>query len=630
MQLIESFKIISCIFYIVIVMKRKTGKLKFILPFITLAIVTFALSIAIAALNPEAPIGLYERLILAFTLSIAFAIITAYWFYSDLRHWKHSLRKEISGDISEKIKKTSGQEEFEYLAKVYEDMTEELKSQKDQTEKQKKLLEESRMRVEVILSSVPDGVVTINEDNIIYSWNAGAEAITHYNELNTVGSPYQKIMIFTDKKGTVIPLAENPIEECFRTKKVVDKGDIFLRTRLDIEVPVDIKAAPMFDTGGNVLGVAAAFRDVSKKREIEQMKEDFLAMVTHDLKSPLAAVVGYTNLMLHPKADFPKEQQHEFLNSILGSVKILQFLIDNILESARLESGRIIYQFDDFDIKALMCEIQIMFTPLVDSKKITLNVEGDSMWIYGDREKLREVINNLVSNAIKFTPSGGTISITYKKSKENAVITVSDTGKGIPHEEQGKLFKKFVQVKGEKRGTGLGLYIVKKLLEDHGQTISVESEPGKGTKFMFTLGYGTPKEDTADTSKKSASNFKVLIVEDTPEVSKLLKYYLTQSGYETLQAYTGKEALNLIEKEKPDLITLDYNLPDMNGREIIEKSGLRSKGKSIPVLLITANSPAEKDFYDKLLIKPVDEKQFIVEVSRLINKSTLDSVEVLK
>lgn len=607
-------------------MKRKFIRFRFFIPFFLLSVAVFSLAAYLVGIADPASPYLYWKWVAALLLSLLLAFAAAAWFLYDLKYWRY-LDRKINLELSGFPKTGTGdqKEEQEYIAKVYEDMIEELKDQKAQTEKQKQLLNEARNRVEVILSSVPDGVVTINEDGFIYSWNGGAEAITLYNELNTVGSPYPKIMLFTDKKGNPIPIDETPIEECFRTKAIVDRGDLFLRTKLDVDVPVDIKVAPIFDMNGTIVAVVASFRDVTKKREIERMKEDFLAMVTHDLKSPLAAVVGYTNLLLHPKANFSKEQQHEFLNSILGSVKILQFLIDNILESARLESGRIVYQFDDFELSGLMREIKMMFTPIVDSKKINLVVEGDPMWIHGDKEKLREVINNLVSNAVKFTPADGTISIRYVKTQECAVVTVEDTGKGIPADQIGKLFNKFVQVKGEKRGTGLGLYIVKKLLQDHGQYITVESELGRGTKFTFTLGYGKPKESEEQRVPVDRSS-KILVVEDNPEVSKLLKYHLEEAGYKVLQAFNGADAVNMIRREKPALITLDYNLPDMNGKEIVD----RVKPIKPPILLITANTPAEKDFYDRMMGKPVDEKRLLREVSSLLHKMSIDSVDVLK
>ncbi len=527
------------------------------------------------------------------------------------------------------------EEERVYISGVYDDLSEKFKSQKKQIEIQKIQLEEEKNKIEVILNSVPDGVITINGDGTILTWNPGAEKITEWRSSEISNVPYHRIIKLFDKAGNNLVKDGSPIDECFSSKQVVDSSGIFLRTRSQRDIPIDMIVTPVFDEKKCVVVVVAAFRDISKKWEIEKLKEDFLAMVTHDLKSPLAAIVGYTNLLLHPRARFSPEEQRSFLDSILGSVKILQFLIDNILESTRLESGRIVYQFEDFELSTLMIEIETMFTPLVNTKRIKLERKGDTVWVYGDREKLREVLNNLISNAIKFTPEDGRITLSHIRQSNDVEIRVQDTGKGIPSEELPKLFKKFVQVKGEKRGTGLGLYIVKRIIEDHGEKIEVKSVFGKGTEFTFTLKLGTPKETKVATPVKEAvrKKRKVLIVEDNPEVSNLIRYYLKQAGYDTRQVFQGGDVPAIVEREKPDLITLDYDLPDINGEDVIKSINKKNKGTNIPVIIVTANSKRAWDIeYESLLTKPLDESRFLAEVDRVLNQryNTIDSVEVLK
>ncbi|MDQ7823956.1 MAG: ATP-binding protein [Candidatus Eremiobacteraeota bacterium] len=525
------------------------------------------------------------------------------------------------------------QEQVSYLSSVYFELSDTVTEQKKKLEEQKSKLEEEKNRIEVILMSVPDGVITITTDGRIATWNPGARIITEYEDSQALAKEYHKVLYLTDKAGHALVGESSPVEECLSTGKVIDKSGIFLRSKSHKELPIDIKVAPIFDEKNHLIAVVAAFRDVSKKWEIEKMKEDFLAMVTHDLKSPLAAIVGYTNLLLHPRAKFSQDEQRDFLNSILGSVKILQFLIDNILESARLESGRIVYLFEDFELCALMREIEVMFTPLVNSKKLRLIMEGSTLWVSGDREKLREVLNNLISNAIKFTPEGGSIQVRFSEEEGRTVVNVADTGKGIPPQELPKIFQKFQQVKGEKRGTGLGLYIVKKILEDHGQTIEVKSTHGKGTEFTFTLKTGSPKEDAVAIPVMQKEKKKILIIEDSPEISNLIRFYLRGAGYETVQAFQGSDAAFLILKEKPDLITLDYNLPDITGEELIQILEKRGKKVTIPIIIVTANAKKTWEIpYDALLQKPLDEKRFLYEVARLLNRetTTMDSVEVLK
>jgi len=527
------------------------------------------------------------------------------------------------------------EEERKYISGIYDVLSEQFKTQKKQIEVQKIQLEEEKNKIEVILNSVPDGVVTINGEGSILTWNPGAEKITGWRSGEISNVPYHRIVKLFDKMGNSLVKEGSPIDECFRSKQVVDSSGIFLRTRSQRDIPIDMIVTPVFDEKKSVVVAVAAFRDISKKWEIEKLKEDFLAMVTHDLKSPLAAIVGYTNLLLHPKARFTPEEANSFLKSILGSVKILQFLIDNILESARLESGRIVYQFEDFELQALMIEIETMFIPLVDSKKIKLERSGEIVWVHGDREKLREVINNLISNAIKFTPEGGRITLSHAKLSDVAEIRVQDTGKGIPSEELPKLFKKFVQVKGEKKGTGLGLYIVKRIIEDHGEKIEAKSVFGKGTEFAFTLKLGTPKEIKVSAPVKdwTGRKRKVLIVEDNQEVSNLIRYYLKQAGYDTKQVFQGGDVPAIVEREKPDLITLDYDLPDINGEDVIKSMKKNNRGTNIPIIIVTANAKRTWDIeYESLLSKPLDETRFLAEVDRVLNQrhTTIDSVEVLK
>ncbi|MGV8121979.1 MAG: ATP-binding protein [Candidatus Xenobiia bacterium LiM19] len=525
--------------------------------------------------------------------------------------------------------------ERKYITEIYKVLSAKSESQAKQLEIQKILLEEEKNKIEVILKSVPDGVVTINREGTLLSWNPGAEKITGWRNSEISNVPYHRLIKLFDKAGNSLAKDGSPIDECFRSKQVVDSSGIFLRTRSQRDIPIDMIVTPVFDEKKCVVIVVAAFRDISKKWEIEKLKEDFLAMVTHDLKSPLAAIHGYTNLLLHPKARFSVEESQNFLNSILGSVNILKFLIDNILESARLESGRIVYQFEDFELSTLMIEIETMFTPLVNSKRIKLDRKGDSVWVYGDREKLREVINNLISNAIKFTPEDGRITLSHIRQSSGVEIRVQDTGKGIPSEELSKLFKKFVQVKGEKRGTGLGLYIVKRIIEDHGEKIDVKSVFGKGTEFIFTLKSGTPKEIKVAAPVKATrgKKGKVLIVEDNMEVSNLIRYYLRQAGYDTKQVFQGGDVPALVEREKPDLITLDYDLPDINGEDVIKSMKKENKGSHIPIIIVTANSKRTWDIeYESLLSKPLDEVRFLAEVDRVLSQryTATDSVEVLK
>ncbi len=197
--------------------------------------------------------------------------------------------------------------------------------------------------------------------------------------------------------------------------------------------------------------------------------------------------MGYSELMESPKAGELSKKQKEFNDAIMRSCKTLDILINNILMNARFEAGEMQYNFYEFSVYELFNEVYEMFHPIANYKKIRLIPQENKLIAVADREKIKEVLSNLLGNAIKFVPEQGSIMLrgTYEEGKIH--ISVSDTGKGIQEDEIPRLFEKFAQARGEKRGTGLGLYIIKKIIEAHGQTISVNSTPGRGTLFTFTL-----------------------------------------------------------------------------------------------------------------------------------------------
>ncbi|MFH1454608.1 MAG: hybrid sensor histidine kinase/response regulator [Armatimonadota bacterium] len=227
------------------------------------------------------------------------------------------------------------------------------------------------------------------------------------------------------------------------------------------------------------------------QKEIEAMREEFIATLTHDLKTPIVSMMGFTELVLDPDFGPISDEKVGYVNNIKFSGKILINMINNIVQSSRIEQGQFKIIYDNFSLTKLLDEIKEAFYPLSVMQKVSLEFKcPEDILVYADLNKTRQVFHNLISNAFKFIPENGTISIEVTLKDSLIDITVSDTGKGISKEEQNKIFEKFGQAEGERRGSGLGLYIVKKILEEHDTDIRMESEPGKGTKFFFSLKKG--------------------------------------------------------------------------------------------------------------------------------------------
>ncbi|MHC9542765.1 MAG: ATP-binding protein [Vulcanimicrobiota bacterium] len=344
-------------------------------------------------------------------------------------------------------------------------------------------------QLEVLVNSMPEGVFTTDTERKIITWNNAARSITGWTAAEVTGrdcSAFIKCQTVDKEKCESSCFIRNAVND--EEKKESDIENIYIFTKREERIPVYITAAPIYGERKKVSGSICVFRDITREKEIEKIKEDFLATITHDLKSPLASIMGYSELIGNPKLGELNKTQTEFIQAIQRSCKTLQILVNNILSSTRLEAGQMQYNFYDFNIHELFEEIYEMFVPITQHKKIELvsNV-AISIMVRGDREKIKEVITNLISNAIKFTPENGTISLTGEQEGGILQISVKDTGKGIPKEETSRLFQKFAQLKGEKRGTGLGLYIVKKIVEAHGQNVRVESTIGQGSSFSFTL-----------------------------------------------------------------------------------------------------------------------------------------------
>ncbi|HEY4000682.1 MAG TPA: ATP-binding protein [Candidatus Xenobia bacterium] len=348
-------------------------------------------------------------------------------------------------------------------------------------------LADEKNQLQLLIDNMPEGVFTTDRDGRVLTWNDAGGKVTDWHAEDIVGRPCSAFLQCQTVDG-VWCATQCPLKLAMDGQKRWDSGlnNVFMVRRDGSKVPVFITAAPVGEETGAIL----VFRDITKEKEIEQVKEDFLATITHDLKSPLSSIVGYTELLRHPRVGTLGETQLEFLEAITRSSKTLQILIDNILESTRMESGQMVYNPTSFGLGALLEELREMFVPLVGPKHLQMIFQPEAdIQIFADREKIKEVFVNLLSNSVKFTRDHGHIKIGTEAmpGAEQVRIILEDSGKGIPPDQLHRLFLKFSQVKGERGGTGLGLYIVKKILEAHGQTVHVTSTQGVGTTFTFTL-----------------------------------------------------------------------------------------------------------------------------------------------
>ena len=253
------------------------------------------------------------------------------------------------------------------------------------------------------------------------------------------------------------------------------------------------------------LGTLYGFRDVTQERELDRMKTEFVSQVSHELRTPLTAIQGFTDLMLDGDAGEVNEEQAESLGIVKSNADRLVALINDLLDVSRIESGRIKLNMAVVDVRAILDGVVAMMRPLLDAKgqTLTLSVEDGLPAAWGDHDRVVQVATNLVSNAHKYTQEGGSIEVSARREGEFVRVAVRDNGMGIAAEDMPRLFSRFYRVDNsltrEIGGTGLGLSIVKSIVEMQGGTVAVESQPGAGSTFAFTVPIASTEAEAAAT-----------------------------------------------------------------------------------------------------------------------------------
>lgn len=371
--------------------------------------------------------------------------------------------------------------------------------------------------------------------------------------------------------------------------------------------------------------LAAANRQLElRNREVEQatkLKSKFLASMSHELRTPLNAIVGFSGLLADGTAGEMNDKQKRFVSHIKDGAHHLLQLINDILDLSKIEAGQLEIRCEDFHVKDALPEVLSTIRPLAMAKNIQVHHDlAASCSIYADRVRFKQILYNFLSNAVKFTPEGGQVSVSCAEQGKFICISVADTGIGIRAEDQGIIFEEFRQIDGDgaHEGTGLGLAITKRLVEQQGGNIWLESEFGKGARFSFTLPAGSARSDvTADLSpctQWSESNGSskeplVLIVDDEVPAREILASYLEPEGFRVEIACSAAEAVSKARELQPDAITLDILMPNSNGFEALLSLKSAPDTANIPIIVVSILDQQKMGFAlgaADYLVKPVD------------------------
>ncbi|MDE3195535.1 MAG: PAS domain S-box protein [Acidobacteriota bacterium] len=455
---------------------------------------------------------------------------------------------------------------------------------------------ESRFRE--LLEAAPDAIIEVDREGKIVLLNRVTEQLFGYTREELLGSKVDLLLPEGLRQGHV---AYRNKYWAHPTTRPMGRDLILSARRKDgHDIPVEISLSPVHSPDGT--RVSAIIRDVTQRRLAEEniraanaqlearnreiqradrLKSEFLASMSHELRTPLHTIIGFTELLAEELEGPLNDKQKRFVQHVHQDSVHLLALINDILDLSKIEAGRMELELESFDAREV---VQGALDGIHNAARAkNLSVENrivEVSIVRADRLRLREVLTNLLSNAVKFTPEGGTITVAADPLDGMIRFSVTDSGIGIALEDQTVIFDKFRQVssttRGVREGTGLGLAIVKHLVELHGGHLELQSEPGRGSCFAFTI--------PADQARKQPV---VMVVEDEPAARELLAGYLNPLGIRTEFAASALTATSLASELRPDAITLDLLMPGRSGWRILEELRGSPETKTIPVLVIS-------------------------------------------
>lgn len=381
--------------------------------------------------------------------------------------------------------------------------------------------------------------------------------------------------------------------------------------------------------------------DISKAKALDEEKNEFVAVVSHELRTPLSAIKGYVELVLDGDTGPINDIQREFLEIVQRNADRLSDLVNDFLDISKIESGRIQLQKEPLDLATIAQHVADTFHPQAENKQIELSLThpDEMVLVVGDISRLTQALMNLVSNAIKYTPEGGSVSISVGRRDGTASVSVRDTGVGISEKDQRRLFSKFFRannaVTRQENGTGLGLTIAKAIAELHGGSLSISSRENDGSTFTINLPVMQPAleherlavETPLDDVPPKGQRKRVLVVDDEPDFVAMVCRYLQRDGYETIAATSAQRAIALAKAAQPDVITLDIMMPQQDGFSALKAIKADPQTRDIPVVILSIIEDETRGRHlgaAACIHKPLNAEELRETIVRVLGPSALE------
>ena len=447
-------------------------------------------------------------------------------------------------------------------------------------------------------------------------------------------------LIMRRADGRELRFDEFPIAEAFGRGETIRAEEIVLRVPDGRKVTALVNATPIRADDGELESFVVTMQDLSPLEEVERMRAEFLAMVSHELRTPLTSIKGSTLTALgNPNSLDPTEIQ-QFFRIIDSQADKMHELIGGLLDLARIEAGTLSVTPEPTEVISLVEDARKSMTSWVDGANLRIEISQELPLIMADRQRVVQVLTNLLANAIRYSPDGAPVMINVWRSDIHIAFSIIDQGRGLSADLLPRLFKKFTRIDGGDMGggvagSGLGLAICKGIVEAHGGRIWAESEGlGKGARFTFTIPAVEPIVDVASTTSASPDSkapqpgdrLRILAVDDDPHTLRYVRDSLSREGYTPIVTTDPSEACRLVVDEEPDLVLLDLVLPGSDGIELMgEVLGI----KEVPVIFLSVygqDDVVAKAFdmgASDYMVKPFSPTELAARIRAALRKRTV-------
>jgi signal transduction histidine kinase/DNA-binding NarL/FixJ family response regulator len=478
------------------------------------------------------------------------------------------------GELEERVE-PAGPQELRDLGGAFNAMAEELGTAQQR-------IEEERLKLAVTIESLGDALVVTDSSGVVTAVNPRAREVVPELEPGARAG------------GESSPLPS--VDQALAGEVMREQGD---RT-------FSITAAHLGEDGSE--GTVWTIRDVSERARLEKVKSDFVATASHELRSPLTSIKGFVELL--GRSGGLGEREREFVDVILQSTDRLVDLVNDLLDVARLEAGKMEVHPRLFDMAEVVREVATLMAPRLAEKEQTLDVRvpPNLPRAIADPGRVRQIVTNLLSNAHLYTDQGGRLAVEVAAVDGELELSVSDDGRGMTPDEVDQAFDRFVRRDDGVGGTGLGLSIVKSLVDLQRGSIEVTSAPGEGSTFRVRLPAEVGEAGRVD-PREAIRGKRVLVVDDEPDIARLIAEQLGSFGVIPEVAYSGEEALERMQEDHFDAVTLDILMPGRSGMEVLRAIREDEDLRRTPVVIVSILSTTQALFGEWKVSKPIDPEE---------------------